>query len=283
VKQWYDMVWLLDDPNGSWQQVGQLPRPNAYGVSASVPGGVICAGGGDSRQHFKEVLQLVWRGGRLQVDPLPPLPQPCAFASGALVGNTFYIAGGIDRPDATSCLRTFWALDVAQPNAAWRVLEPCPGPERTLAVAGATDKTFYLFSGTRLSPDAEGKPQREYLRDAWCYHPSNGWKRLADLPRAAVAAPSPAAQTTDGRLLIASGDDGVHVGFKPDTEHPGFPRDILSYDPKADRWTVIAGGPFSRATAPTAEWRGMTVVVSGEERPGYRSPKVWGLPKHRGD
>ncbi|HEX4129070.1 MAG TPA: hypothetical protein VHZ24_03435 [Pirellulales bacterium] len=281
TKRWYDDVWLLDDPAGSWQQVARLPRPNAYGVSASFYDGVICAGGGDAQQHFTEVFRLAWRDGRLQIDPLPPLPQPCAFASGALVGNVMYIAGGFDRPEATRCLRTLWALDLTQPAASWRQLDACPGPERMLAVAGSDDDSFYLFSGTRLSAGADGKPVREYLRDAWRFRPSDGWRRLADMPRSAVAAPSPAARDAKGRLLIVSGDDGANVGFKPETAHPGFPRDVLAYDPVADRWSALGAAPFSRATAPTALWRGMTVVVSGEARPGYRSPEVWGLSSEK--
>jgi N-acetylneuraminate epimerase len=277
VKQWYDTVWLLETPTSAWRQVGHLPHAIAYGVSASTSAGLICAGGGNAGQHFRDVYRLAWRAGRVQFERLAALPQPCSFAAGALVGNTLYISGGIERPDSTHCLHTLWALDLNRADAGWSTLEPCPGPERMLAVAGVSGDDFYLFSGQRLSPDPPNRPAREFLRDAWRYRPGQGWQRLADLPRAAVAAPTPAPRLVDGRLLIMTGDDGANITFKPETRHPGFPRDVLAFDPATDRWSTLGQTPFSRATVPTASWHTMTIIPSGEARPGYRSPEVWAL------
>ena len=92
-----------------------------------------------------------------------------------------------------------------------------------------------------------------------------------------MAAPLRPPLLSDGRLLILTGDDGTKITFKPETEHPGFPRDILAYEPAADRWTSIGQTPFSRATVPTAVWREMTIIPSGEARPGFRSPEIWAL------
>ena len=277
AKRWYDDVWLLDDVGGEWKKVGKLPKPNAYGVSGTVPAGVVCAGGGNATEHFADVFLLSWKDNQLAVQSLPPLPKPCAFASGTTVGNTLYVAGGIEKPDSTSCLSTLWALDLSQANPKWDELDPCPGPERMLAVAASDGESFYLFSGTKLTPGPDGKPVREYLKDAWQFEPAQGWARLADMPRATVAAPAPATRSLDGKLLVFSGDDGARVGFKPETEHPGFLRDALAYDPVADKWTVLDEIPFSRATVPTVEWQGLTIIPNGEARPGYRSPEVWAL------
>ncbi len=81
----------------------------------------------------------------------------------------------------------------------------------------------------------------------------------------------------DGRLLVMTGDDGTKITFKPEAEHPGFPRDLLAYDPVRDAWDAIGDAPFSRATVPTALWRDCVVVPNGEARPGYRSHDVWAL------
>ncbi len=277
TKKWYDDVWLLDDVGGAWKKVGKLPRPNAYGVSGTVPAGVVCAGGGNAGEHFTDAFLLTWKDSKLETKSLPPLPKPCAFASGTTVGTTLYVSGGIEKPDSTSCLSTLWAIDLSQPNPKWDELDPCPGPERMLAVAASDGESFYLFSGTKLSPGADGKPVREYLKDAWQFEPAQGWARLADMPRAAVAAPTPATRSLDGKLLVFTGDDGVNVGFKPETEHPGFPRDVLAYDPANDHWTSMGEAPISRATVPTVEWQGLTIIPNGEARPGYRTPEVWAL------
>ena len=275
TKHWDDRVWMLDEPGGAWREVGRLPEPRAYGVTASVPGGMICIGGGNATAHTRDCLLLEYGVGRLKVRPLAPLPKPCSSTSGAAVGNTFYLAGGLEQPTADRCLNSFWALDLDRPSEGWRELPPCPGSERMLAVAGSASGAFYLFSGVKLKPGGVGLPEREYLRDAWRYRPSDGWQRLADLPRSANAAPSPACTLSDGRLLVASGDDGLNVNFRPQDAHPGFPREALLFDPADRTWTSGGDVPFSLATAPTCRWRGQWVIVSGEARPGIRSPAVW--------
>ena len=276
AKVWYDEVFALAEPGGAWIEAGRLPRANAYGVSVTAPAGVICAGGGNAKTHFSEVILLSWDGQKLKSGALPPLPRACAFGSGALVGGVFYLAGGIETPDSTTALATLWALDVAKPDAGWRELPPCPGPARMLAVAGATTDTFFLFGGVALSTGIDGKAQRATLRDAYAYSAAGGWKKLASLPRAATAAPSPAPLTGDGKLLVISGDDGLRAHLNgPD--HPGFPTDILAYDPTTDRWGGGGDAPFSRATAATVAWRGGWAVATGERKPGYRSPEVWWL------
>lgn len=279
-KTWYDSIFVLAAPDGVWKTGFRIPRPVAYGVSVTAAEGVVCIGGGDAQRHYTDVFRLEWQKGTIRTVRLPSLPRPCAFMSGALAGRVVYVVGGIERPDATECLRTLWALDLDDPVAQWRSLEPCPGPERMLAVVGAVGNSLFVFTGTRLSAGPEGTAVREYLRDGWRFSPGQGWRRLADLPRAAVAAASPAPLSTKNRLLVVSGDDGTRLGFKPETQHPGFPRDVLAYDPAKDAWERVGDAPFSRATVPTAVWNGGTVIPNGEARPGYRTPEVWLLETH---
>src|SRR5207249_11626297 len=123
----------------------------------------VCIGGSDATRHYADVFRLEWRGDKLHSTPLPGLPKPCANSCGALVGDAIYVAGGIETPTATTAMKTFWKLDLAGKNSRWVELEPWPGPERMLAVAGAHGDSFYLFSGTKLHAGADGKAMREYL------------------------------------------------------------------------------------------------------------------------
>lgn len=273
-KEWHRSIFVLPAPDAAWIPVSTLPRAAAYGVSVSWRDEVICAGGCDAEQHFRDVFALRWVAGRIETRSLPPLPRPLAYGCGALVGRTFYLAGGTDQPEATNALRNFWQLDLDQTHRGWQELEPWPGPARMLAVAGAGQGSFFLFSGVELSAEAPGKPTRRYLTDAYRYTPGSGWRRLCDLPRPAAAAPSPAI-IHSSRLLIVSGDDGRFVHFEPPAAHPGFPREVLAYDPRADRWVSLGDSPLSRATVPVVEWRGQAVIPNGESRPGVRSPEVW--------
>jgi hypothetical protein len=87
----------------------------------------------------------------------------------------------------------------ARTKPAWRRLEPLLAPGRMLAAVGAHGDSFYVFGGAALEAGPDGKPVREWLRDADRYTPGKGWNRIADLPRPAVAAPSPA-PGLNGRL-----------------------------------------------------------------------------------
>jgi N-acetylneuraminic acid mutarotase len=276
VKKWYDAVFVLENPQAKWRIAGKLPRPLGYGVSITTDDGLICLGGSDATKHYADAFMLRWKDGKLTRKALPRLPRPCANACGALVRHTIYVAGGIEMPQATEALHTFWALDLDAQEPIWRELDPWPGPERMLAVAGRLEAAFYLFSGARLSAGQDGKPLREYLRDAYRYTPEEGWKKLADLPRAAVAAPSPAV-TDSSRLLILTGDDGLNVSFQPVEKHPGFPRDALVYNSDTDEWKSVGPVPISRATVPAVVWRDQVVIPNGEVRPRVRTPEVWTL------
>jgi N-acetylneuraminic acid mutarotase len=238
---------------------------------------VICIGGSDSQRHYAEVFSLSWSRGKIHTTDLPSLPKPCANMCGAILGNKIYIAGGLENPDSTNALKIFWSFNLKKPEAGWRELEPWPGPERMLAVAGAMNGKFYIFGGADLKKGVDGKLVREWLRDAYCFTPGKGWKRIADLPRAAVAAPSPA-PILDNSLLVLGGDDGSQVDTPP-TEHRGFPHDILAYEIKTDSWKKIGEMPFALVTTPSANLNERIIIPGGEARPGIRSANVWaGLP-----
>jgi N-acetylneuraminate epimerase len=276
-KVWYDRVWALDRIDGTWRDAGRLTRPLGYGVSISTSDGVICIGGSDVERHYADVFCLTWRDNKLEKKRLPPLPRPVANACGAMLDQTIYVAGGLESPNATSTLTTFFALELADPTPQWKELAAWPGPSRMLAVAAVQDGSFFLVSGTDLSADAEGKPQRRYLTDAYRYQPQVGWKRIADVPHPLVAAPSPAPTVGPSQFLIISGDDGSKVG-QPPQKHPGFSDRVLAYDTLTNLWSDVGTTPAPRVTAPTVKWGNQWLIVSGEQRPGVRSPEVWSLP-----
>jgi N-acetylneuraminate epimerase len=276
TKVWYDDIFVLTSASGAWVTAGKLPRPNAYGVSFTTPAGVVCAGGGDSREHWRDVFLLTWEAGRVNTTSLPPLPAPMAFGSGVANGRELYVFGGITRPDATEATASFLVMDLAAPQPAWRELPPCPGPARMLAQVGMIGGEFFVCGGVSLHAGADGKAARTYLRDAYVYSADKGWRKLADLPHAVAAAPSPMPVTPTGELLVISGDDGQR-GHLVGPDHPGFPQDILAYDTRRDVWRNVGNAPISRATAPTTMWSGSWIIASGEKRPGYRSNEVWAL------
>ena len=275
-KVWHDTVFVLEKPDGEWEIAGKLPHPLGYGVSVTWRDSVICVGGSDAELHHSKVFRIEWRKGKLAFRELPPLPRPLANMSGTLLKDTLYLAGGVEKPDSTRALKLFLALDLSAKQPVWQEHEPWPGPSRMLAVAAVKDDSFFLVSGADLSAGPDGKPARTYLKDGYRYTPGKGWRRIADLPRAAVAAPSPAPRLGAKHFLVVSGDDASQPSVAP-TEHKGFPKGILAYDLAMNTWSESGDTPAPLVTLPTAQWNGIWVFVSSEQRPGVRSPEVWSM------
>lgn len=272
-KVWYDHVFALDKTNGAWNIVGKLPRPLGYGISVSTKDGVVCIGGSDAEKHHAEVFLLTLSHGHLKIKNLPSLPVPLANGAGALVGETTYVFGGSEQPGEQSAMNRLFALDFSALHPKWQELPSCPGKPRILPVAASLGDSFYIAGGAALE-QTNGKTARVYLRDAWRYHPSAGWKQLADLPKPSVAAPSPA-PVAGPEFFIIGGDDGSLVGFQPIEKHPGFTKTVLAYDFQKDLWRTNGEVPAPRAVLPTVFWQGRFVLVNGEAHPGVRSPEVW--------
>lgn len=282
TKRWRDAVYVLEPGQGKWVPAGQLPRPLASGVSISVPEGLLCIGGSDADKVYDDVFLLSWRERRLHRRDLPPLPSPLSSAAGALVGHTVYVAGGsaTSNPGASESLRHFWALDLSAAAPAWRTLPTWPGPERYLPVTAGHEGEFYLFTGMRRALDETGKPRIEFLQDAYAYKPSadgsdGTWRRLADLPVAKAAAPSPALPIDTNRLAIYGGGVGPQDIGAAMNERKELSRTVLVYDIKSNQWMQAGEVPAPRCVATAITWRDGVVVPSGEVQAGVRSPQVW--------
>lgn len=285
IKTWYDKIFVLEKPNGRWKEAGRLPVNLGYGVSVSTPEGLVLIGGSNESGHTAHVWRLRYRNGKVETEVLPPLPYTLANACGALVGDKLLVAGGLIKPDAANAAPLFLCFDLKRKKRGWKILPAWPGPARMLAVAGTDGKRFFLFSGTQL---ADGK--RVYLTDAWCYSFDNGWRQLADLPFAVVAAPSPACYLQKG-FYIFGGDTGADAAAAAvlKEKHPGFSTQILRYDPASNTWSAAGNIHTSRkpdavdnpnnsiwapVTTPLVWWHNTIILPGGEVRPGTRTPHV---------
>lgn len=278
-KVWHDTVFVLEKPNAKWKIAGKLPRPLGYGVSVTHRTGVVCVGGSDVDRHYADAFRLDWKEGKLVTTKLPPLPKSLANACGALVGDTLYVAGGQEKPDSKNTLKIAWKIDLAATEPRWREIEACPGDGRMLSVAAVHEGAFWLVGGADLVVKGE-KIERRYLKDAYRYDSEKGWKRIADLPRPVVAAPSPAPTDATG-FYVLGGDDGSQVEVGPD-KHQGFSKKVLRYDSKTQKWAEAGELSAPRVTVPFVLWNASWVVPSGEVRPGVRSPEVWSVtPKKK--
>lgn len=305
-KVWYDTIFILDKPDGKWHRCpSKLNRPLAYGLSftlseddnflaSDIPRGVVCLGGGDSKEHVSDCFVLTLNRKRVIISELPSLPAPLANGTGVLHEGIIYLLGGLHSPEHEQAAKVFWKLDltVTRENRQWLELEPWPGAPRMLAVAGVINNTICLFSGTDLYKNENGILSRRYLSDGFSYNlKEKQWKKTAPLPRPAVAAPTPAITTKDS-LLVISGDHGK-LASQTDTlkdNHPGFPASVLAYNAQDDLWKKANDFPKQVGDDPVNDphagiwppvvtnvtmWNGHPVIVCGEVRPRVRSRKIF--------
>ena len=276
-KVWHDTLYSLDlaAPDTGWRTIGQLPKPNAYGVSLAAPEGVLLIGGSDAHAHFREVLLLSLTGeGKPRFTRLPELPAARAQMSGALVGRRVHLCGGIESPTATTASNAHWTLDLEDPGRGWREQPDLPAAGRILAMAAAFGDGFFVMGGCALAPDQEGNPSRTMLKDAWKFS-SGRWSRIADLPTVLAAAGSPAPVGRESIFLV-SGDDASQTGLASPADHAGFSKRILRYDTRRDHWSAAGSLPMpAPVTLPVANWKDQFIFFNGEVRPGVRTPRVF--------
>ncbi len=291
-KVWHDRIFMLNEPNGHWREAGRLPRAMGYGVSLTLPEGLLCIGGADAHEHVASVFLIRRQGDAVAFENYPALPMPLAYACGAVLGRTVYVAGGRETP-AGPIRPLFLALELDQPveHRAWRQLEPWPGRARILACAGVQDGAFFVFGGSDLVAKADGKFDWQFLREAWSFRPGRGWKRIADMPFACIAAPSPLPVLDVSHLALLGGEDDLLVSQIDELKerHPGFSSVVYAYDTTNDCWQQAGRMPYAPGEDPVAQpnagtwppidtpavaWRGGWVLANGEVRPGTRTPRV---------
>jgi sialidase-1 len=279
--------------------IGTLARPVAYGVSISAPRGVIFIGGCDASRCYADVYRAsLGAGGSIRMENLPSLPQPLAFATGTLVGNAIYIAGGQNSVDHAVATDHVYRLDLAKegsPQFAWEELPRLP-KARVLALSAATREGFYVFSGRRI----EAGESTELLTDAYHFDPrTNRWESLPSIPRCAMA--GSAITLPSGKILLLGGDSGeaflqaeklrfaidsatdsqekqsLHAKLvEASVKHPGFAGTIVEFDPSTRIYRDLGALPKpAPVTAPAMLWNSRILLLSGEIRAAVRSPNCW--------
>lgn len=283
AKVFHSAVYRLS--GDKWEKVGDLPKPVAYAAYAATPKGLVVAGGCDAAEHFADVSLVTAEGG---VTALPALPRPVAYAAFAVENNRLYIIGGQESPAATTAINATYRLDLTKldskkPGAlAWETLPGAPFGGRILSTAGALDGRIQVFGGCSLAAGPDGNPARTYHADGatlvtTAHDAKNLWAtdRPAPMPTPLAGAATPAA-AREGLLFFIGGDDGSHYG-KPPQAHPGQSKSVLTYEPRTREWTRRAEWPEGIATAPALIADDLMMTVSGETKPGVRTPGVYAI------
>ncbi|MEX2568538.1 MAG: sodium/solute symporter [Cyclobacteriaceae bacterium] len=302
-KVFWDQIYILektDKGKYKWrvEKDLNLPKPMAYGVSISIPEGILCIGGNDADRSYQDVFLMQWDNQNKKVKFLqfPSLPRTLTAMSGAMVDSKIFLTGGQESMLNPISTRNFWELDLKNRQDPgtfhWKELEPWPGPPRiypiTVAQSNGLDNCLYLLSGRDIGPEKT----TNVLKDAYSYNPkSEQWIYLGSVltepgnPRsvqAGTAVPSGA-----NHILVFGGDGGElflrlesledSLNIKRDLleNHPGFSKEILAYNTITNTWTKLSDSlKISQVTTNALIWDGEIVIPTGEIRPGVRTPKI---------
>ncbi|MCH2111749.1 MAG: sodium:solute symporter, partial [Planctomycetes bacterium] len=275
-KVWHANIYEIADPSSSWRPAGTLPQPLAYGAALFDGEQLWLIGGCDSHG----ATEKVWRGqkvdGLWSWKPAPPLPRASSFHRAALLEDQlFVLPGGTDSSGAQGLTSDFWSLNVKEQGAAWQAESPFPGTPRAKASMvtqklGDGQVALFVFGGESPTPDGAG-PGDGILQDAWRFLPNIGWQPLPALPAPTAAAPAVAVGAS--HILLFPGDDGSLRRTDP-AVHPGFPNKIHAFHTITDTWALVGEHPSPVVTTTVLSWADAFTFVSGETRPGVRTPAL---------
>ena len=276
VKTWSDRVYGLQPGATGWKLMGILPHAMGYGAGAQYGDSLVCAGGQNASEVFRDVLRLrIDAAGTLDVETLASLPMPLTNAAAAVSVDHLFLFGGQNSLDVQGTAKNGLQLDLRGERQAWQLLRTPWVHARILpSVAGCADGVF-VGGGADLSAGADGATVREYLADAWHLDTRlRQWRALPSLPFATTAAPSICER--NGDWVIFGGDDGVlasKIQQLRDT-HPGFRKAVLRFDSTVRQWQTWGDLPISLVTTGAALWNGHYVIAGGENQPGHRSART---------
>jgi cyclically-permuted mutarotase family protein len=295
-----------------WHTGSNIPHEAAHGVSISLEGGVLCIGGKNNERAFEDVFLMTWspEQNTVEIDTFPPLPFPMDQMAGALVDQVIYIAGGIANGTASNAFLCLDLADSGSDDFQWKRLPDFPGPPRIQPVAvgqnAAEEMHFYLFSGSSYPED---EPNPLILCDGLEYNPVTGeWESIPEI-RPGKADPislhgGSAVPIGTQHILFTGGVNKeifsrgwqrerfiererahgdttrLHSLLQAQTDYFTYPPEyykfndkVIAYHTITQTWTMIQKYPFpAPAGAPMVKWNDGFAVVSGEIKPGVRTP-----------
>ena len=314
-KRYYDNIYILDENANISVSNTKFPFQVAYGASVNTEYGLVCIGENNLTENFNEVILLSWdqEKERIKIEEWPKLPYSMTNSAAAIVDGIIYVVGGLADGQLANKFISLDLSKKGTDNFYWKELKDFPGPARLQPIAvsqnAAEEARFYLFSGSSFPADSE---HPSITTDGLEYNPKTGsWRQLPTIQPAGKNSYSLHGGSgipvgthhilfvggvnkeifTDAwsreRALsnaLKSGDSitsnrlsrEIYKYFTQDPEWYQFNKEILAYHTITETWAVIDTYPFpAPAGAPVVEANGGWYVVSGEIKPGVRSPKIY--------
>jgi N-acetylneuraminate epimerase len=285
-------VYAKNENRISLQQRAKLPFTIAYAASCTTAKGIVVAGGenenGISNKTF--LLQLANNASVFSIRNLPDLPFAVTNASITVKGQNVFLAGGEMANGVSDHLLV---LDLNNLNTGWKQLSITVKPV-SHAVLLINEQILYLIGGRKRNSNGISTLYNTVFAFDLL---TNQWTEKKSLPYALSAGTG---AVYKNQLLVFGGDKGetfhrteeliaaINTATDETTKkkltdektvlqsvHPGFSKEILSYDIINDSWDVIGNIPYATPVTTTAvTWNNCFFIPSGEIKAGVRSPYI---------
>jgi N-acetylneuraminic acid mutarotase len=150
----------------SWKGGADLPVPVQRAMAVTWDDTPVVVGGWRTEgSNQKVATDKVWRVVNSRWVELPPLLQPRAAASAAVVGDLLVVTGGVDA--GGKLLNTTEIYD----GTGWKLGAPLPTP-RQLAAAASDGKLVYVLGGSTGNSDLTTVEAYDPIADTWTTMPA---------------------------------------------------------------------------------------------------------------
>nr|WP_294906167.1 kelch repeat-containing protein [uncultured Lacibacter sp.] len=291
-KKYYDDVYVYIKKGNRFvlQQKSKLSFSIAYAASCTTAKGIVFAGGENENGPSRKVYLLTIENATVSTTALPDLPYAITNASITVKEEKIYLAGGETVTEASS---QFLVLDLNNTAADWKQLPQLPQPV-SHAVLLEKESTLFLVGGRKKTSSGIS----DLYSSVFEFNiQTNQWTEKQPLPYALSAGTGAVYQN---KLLLFAGDKGTtfhrteqliaainnskdenekqrltEEKAKLQTVHPGFSKEILSYNIVTNRWDVVGELPYATPVTTTAvQWKDCFILPSGEIKAGVRSPHI---------
>ncbi len=225
-KHWYNTIYILEkkgDKNTWYDSDVKLPVALANGVSVNTPKGVLCIGGDNETDTFKEVFLLKWnvKTKKIEIENLAPMPVSLANMGASVVEDIVYVVGGQETKggNTTTNFLSFSLKSLIGRKAyEWKKHADFPGKDRMQPVVvgqnNGHQECLYVFSG--ISYNSKKTISHEMLDDVYEFNPKRAiWKQKKSIPNnytpdvsGGYIGAAPSIKMGDSHIVIFGGAGG---------------------------------------------------------------------------
>lgn len=310
-KKFYDDIYVYQPGAKSWLTGYKMHNKIAYGISITTADGLICIGGENVDGDLSSVFLLKWNSDAktIESEEYPNLPFTLREGGGCIVDNKIYVLAGVIDGQLQNKLVCLDLSKKGTEDFKWNILSDFPGSSRqqpvVVAQNAAERKYIYLFSGSSF-PTNDSIPhvntdilKYDISKDKWYNEGEiniDGIGRISLHGGVGMAVGSQYIMLTGGvnydifknaletirrgEALTGSAYDKFLDWKQTYMNHPidwyKFNNRIIVYNTITKSWAMLSDSPFTgRTGAGIASWEDGWVIISGEIKPGTRTPEVY--------